>query len=173
MARSDRWVFGHFDFVIVIVMIMVVHVAVVVIVIVDALGAGSRCGRCSRSAVTLIAGIALAGLVAGAVRSGCSGCRSCCGRGQLVRPSGGSGQSHGFTFQRLFAKRVQLERFAVFSSDVHQQAIVGDAEDSRRLRRRHLAVPDVVQRFRQITVGPGARGAAAGSAVLAFTAISC
>jgi hypothetical protein len=40
------------------------------------------------------------------------------------------------------------------------------------LRRRHLPVPDVVQRFRQVTVGPGARWAAAGCAVLAFASIS-
>lgn len=61
---------------------------------------------------------------------------------------------------------LQLERLAVLAPHVHEQRVVGNAEDARRLRRRHLLVPHVLQRLGQLGVGPGAGRAAARRRVL-------
>ncbi len=61
---------------------------------------------------------------------------------------------------------VQTQALPVLAAHVHQERVVGDAEDAAGLRGRHALVPDVLERLGKVVVGPGAGRAAARCAVL-------
>jgi len=61
---------------------------------------------------------------------------------------------------------VQTQALPVLAAHVHQERVVGDAEDAAGLRGRHALVPDVLERLGEVVVGPGAGRAAARCAVL-------
>lgn len=63
---------------------------------------------------------------------------------------------------------LEFEAFAVLAADVHEEGVVGDAEYPGGLARRHLLVPYVLKRLRELGVRPGAGRAASGCRVLAL-----
>lgn len=76
----------------------------------------------------------------------------------------GGGGAPDAVFTQLF----EFEALAVFATDVHQEGVVGNAEYSGRLTRRHFLVPYVLEGFGQFGVGPRTRRAPARRRVLPF-----
>ncbi len=68
--------------------------------------------------------------------------------------------------RRVLLEHVQAQALPVLAAHVHQERVVGDAEDAAGLRGRHALVPDVLERLGKVVVGPGAGRTAARCAVL-------
>ncbi len=68
--------------------------------------------------------------------------------------------------RRVLLEHVQAQALPVLAAHVHQERVVGDAENAAGLRGRHALVPDVLERLGKVIVGPGARRTAARCAVL-------
>ncbi len=66
----------------------------------------------------------------------------------------------------VLLEHVQAQALPVLPAHVHQERVVGDAEDTAGLRGRHALVPDVLERLGKVVVGPGAGRTATRCAVL-------
>lgn len=65
-------------------------------------------------------------------------------------------QLDGRPADAVLPQLLQLQTLAVLAAHVHQQRVVRDAEDARRLTGRHLLVPHVLERLGELSIGPGA-----------------
>lgn len=73
----------------------------------------------------------------------------------------------------VLAQLLQLEALAVLPPHIHQERVVGNSEDARGLRRGHLLVPHVLERFRQLCVRPRAGGTTSRRGVLSLGSGHC
>ncbi len=56
--------------------------------------------------------------------------------------------------RRVLLQDVQAQALPVLPAHVHEERVVGDAEDAAGLRGRHALVPDVLERLGKVVVGP-------------------
>jgi hypothetical protein len=79
----------------------------------------------------------------------------------------------GRSADAVLPQLLQLQALAVLAAHVHEQRVVGYAKDARRLARRHLLVPHVLQGLGELGVGPRPWRSSARCAVLALGSLHC